>query len=497
MGGGLEDLFGDARTYTVLSLRAQHDKISAELPHIPRLHAAADMWVEAATWIADKTVSFNQQVENLVSNWPDQAGDTFRALAKRDIDTLRSWVQTPDAQIPVTNEVPLLLPLPSTVQQSRPSYGITMSNVAVRLRELADDIKRTFDYVDTLKRDFDVLFKRPGVQAEDRKAVEDDYRLKAGRALDNLGSHYRDVSDNALPDARGLAWTGPRSDVVPKLTSDSPAGDGANPGGGGDPNATGGDPGTANPGETPKPAETPESPEEQKPLTLQEQLDLASQGLDTAGKAVDLAGKVADQLLGSGSSGAPDVPDPATVPNPLEGWKPGDLPTLSGVPGADNPLGLPSLAGLDGGGGLGGGLGAGGIGAGGAVPSAPGTASPMAGVAGAALPGTAAAMGAAGGTTGGTGGSPGMMPLYPPNGAGGRQGGGDIRPGAAEQVNAVRSRKPDGNPGVALRGRAGAASRPPVTRQRPAVENDVVDVLDEDLWQLNPATDRPTYRTGY
>ncbi|QXV62314.1 hypothetical protein [Amycolatopsis sp. TNS106] len=496
MGGLLGGLFG----YSTLGLKEQHQKITAELPHIKGLHAAADMWDEAATWIADKAVAFHQQVENLVSNWPDGAGAAFGAVAKQDIDTLRSWVQTPDAQIPVTNGFTLPM-LPSTVQSplSRPSHGITMSNVANRLRALADDIKRTFDYVDTLYRDYHALFdNRPGVQAEDRKAVENDYRVKAGLALDNLARHYRDVSDNALPDARGLAWTGPRSDVVPTVKSDSPATD---PGGGGNPSSTGGDPGAANPGETqePNPADTPETPEEQKPLTLQEQLDLASSGLDVASKAVDLGGKVAEQLLGSGGAGSVDVPDPATVPNPLEGWKPGESPSLSGLSSPDNPLGLPTLAGLgDGGGGIGGGPGAGGIGSGGGVSPMPGTASPAAGVAGfgAAVPGTSAAAGSAGGTAG-LGGSPGMMPMYPQNGAGGRAGGGDIRPGAAEHVNAVRSRKPEGEPGVALRGRAGAAPRPPVTRQRPAVENDVVHVLDEDLWQLDPATDQPKYRTRY
>ncbi|MFD5250571.1 hypothetical protein ACFWIW_38895 [Amycolatopsis sp. NPDC058340] len=492
MGGTLGDLFGDVGTYTTLGLDEQHKKITAEVPHVKRLHAAADMWVEAATWIADKAVAFNQQVENLVSNWPDRAGDTFRAMAKRDIDTLRSWVQTPDAQIPVTNGIDLLpLPLPSTVQP-RPSHGITMSNVANRLRALADDIQRTFDYVDTLHRDYHALFdNKPGVQAEDRKAVWDDYRLKAGRALDSLGSHYRDVSENALPDANGLAWTGPRSDVVPTVKSDSPAGtEGGTP-------ATGGGAEAPAPGETrqPNPGDTPETPEEEKPLTLAEQLDLASQGLDVAGKAVDLAGKVAEQLLGSGGTGSAGVPDPAAVPNPLDGWKPADLPALSGIPGAGDPLGLPGLAGLgSGGGGVGGGLGAGGIGAGGAGSPASGAVSPPAGAAGFAtgLPGTSAGTGSAG-----MGGSPGMMPMYPQSGAGRAAGGGDIRPGAAEHVNAVRSRKPDGEPGVALRGRAGTPPRPPVARKRPVVENDVVHVLDEDLWQVNPATDQPKYRTGY
>ncbi|MFI7120818.1 hypothetical protein [Amycolatopsis sp. NPDC049868] len=491
MGGGVWPDLG----YTVFRLDEQHAKITAELPHIKRLHAAADMWSEAATWIADKAVSFNQQVENLVSHWPDRAGDTFRAMAKRDIDTLRSWVQTPDAQIPVTSGVPLpMLPSGFQAQLTRPSHGITMSNVVERLRSLAGDIQRTFDYVDTLHRDYHDLFdNKPGVQAEDRMAVENDYREKAGTALDNLARHYNDVTGNALPDARGLAWTGPRSEVVPLVKSDSPADTGVP----GDPGTTGGDTGAPNPGETqqPNPGETPETPEEEKPLTLAEQLDLASQGLDVAGKAVDLAGKVADQLLGSGGTGSAGVPDPATVPNPLDGWKPADLPTLSGIPGAGDPLGLPGLAGLDsGGGGIGGGLGAGGIGPGGAVSPMSGAVSPLAGAAGfaAGTPGTSVGTGSAG-----MGGSPGMMPMYPQSGAGRTAGGGDIRPGAAEHVNAVRSRKPDGEPGVALRGRAGTPPRPPVARRRPVVEDDVVHVLDEDLWQVNPATDQPKYRTGY
>ncbi|WP_414942063.1 hypothetical protein [Amycolatopsis sp. cmx-11-51] len=497
MGGVLEGIYG----YTLLSFNEQYTKISAERAHVPRLTAAADMWDEAATWITDKVGSFHQQVENLVSHWPDQAGDAFRVVANRDIDALRSWVQTPDAQIPVTSGVVLPMLPGLQAQLNRPSHGITMSNVANRLRALSDDIERTFVYLDGLRRDYLELVKRPGVQDEDKKALENDLRVKGGAALDNLANHYRDVSGNALPDAKGLSWTGPRSAVVPKLTSDSPAADTG--GNGGDPSSTGGDTGAPDPGETPprEPAETPETPEEQKPLTLQEQLDLASQGLDTAGKVVDLGGKVAEQLLGSGGTGSVDVPEPGTVPNPLDGWKPGDLPAPSGLPGAGDPLGLPSLAGLaDGGGGAGGGLGAGGIGAGGigsggTVPPAQGIASPLAGAAGYAnrLPGIAAASGAAGGTAGG---SPGMMPMYPQGGAGGRAGG-DIRPGAAEHVNAVRSRKPEGNPGVALRGKAGAPPRPPVTRRRPAVENDVAHVLDEDLWQVDPATDQPGYRTGY
>ncbi|WP_410664170.1 hypothetical protein [Amycolatopsis sp. lyj-84] len=481
--------------YESLSFSQLHTKIRIEYQHIGRLRDAAVMWDEGTQWIGDTLGRFKGQVENLTSHWPDKAGYAFAVQAQSDMNNMRSWIRADGEQVALPPQQISTSPGEGWKYTEK---GIVASDIAGQLRRLADQLQFVFTAVDGFYREYTA---RPAESAESRKDAEEFYRKESVKLIAPLGTAYTQVA-NALPGASGRHWNGAQSVVVPELRSDRPADDGTPAGdgastGGGDPSQ----PGSANPGEPqePNPGDTPETPEEQKPLTLQEQLDLASSGLDVASKAVDLGGKVAEQLLGAGGAGSVDVPDPATVPNPLEGWKPGESPSLSGLSSPDNPLGLPTLAGLgDGGGGIGGGLGAGGIGSGSGISPMPGTASPAAGVAGfgAALPGTSAAAGSAGGTTG-LGGSPGMMPMYPQNGAGGRAGGGDIRPGAAEHVNAVRSRKPEGEPGVALRGRAGEAPRPPVTRQRPVVENDVVHVLDEDLWQLDPATDQPKYRTGY
>ncbi|GAB3728268.1 hypothetical protein GCM10027598_48570 [Amycolatopsis oliviviridis] len=486
--------------YDKLSFFQLHDKITAEHQHIGRLEGAAVMWDEGAQWIGDTLARFKGEVEKLAAAWPDKAGDAFAVQAQGDMNVLRSWVRGEGEQVA----------LPAQQISTSPGegwkyteQGIVASKVAEKLRALAQQLQFVFASVDGFFRDYHASFDgvRAAEAGDDRKNAEEHYRQESLKLIVPLATAYGAVKD-LLPGAAGRGWSGAQSEVVPELRSDRQPGDGTPVANGGDPGATGGDPGSPGPAEAPQenPAETPESPAEQKPLTLKEQLELASQGLDVAGKVVDLGDKLADQFLGSGTPGSVDLPDPATVPNAWEGWKPGDLPSLSGLPGAGDPSGLPGLAGLsDGGGGIGGGLGAGGIGSGGGVPSAPGAVSPLPGIAGAGtgLPGTTAGTGAAGGTTGSMGGSPGMMPMYPHNGAGGRAGGGDIRPGAAEQVNAVRSRKPEGNPGVALRGRAGAAPRPPVTRSRPAVENDVVHVLDEELWQVDPVIDRPHHRTGY
>ncbi|RSN18655.1 hypothetical protein DMC63_18540 [Streptomyces sp. WAC 05977] len=486
--------------YNGLSFADLHKKISVEYQHIGRLRDAAAMWEEGAQWIGDTLGRFKGQVENLTSHWPDKAGDAFAVQARSDMNNMRSWIRADGEHVALPPQQISTSPGEGWKYTEK---GIVASDMPGQLRRLADQLQFVFTAVDGFHRDFHDTFDGAAGAAEDRKNAEEHYRKESVKLIAPLGDTYTQVA-NALPGASGRHWNGAQSTVVPQVRTGGPADDptSADPGGGGAPRSAGGDPGAANPGETqePNPGDTPETPEEQQPLTLQEQLDLASSGLDVASKAVDLGSKVAEQLLGSGGAGSVDVPEPPTVPEPLEGWNLGGSPSLSGLSSSDNPLGLPSLAGLaDGGGGIGGGLGAGGIGSGGGVSPMPGTTPPAAGVAGfgTALPGSSAASGSAGGTAG-LGGSPGMMPMYPPNGAGGRAGGGgEIRPGAAEHVNAVRSRKPEGEPGVALRGRAGAAPRPPATRRRPAVENDVVHVLDEDLWQLDPATDQPKYRTGY
>ncbi|ONF72563.1 WXG100 family type VII secretion target [Amycolatopsis keratiniphila] len=480
-------------SYENLSFFQLHDKITVEYRHIGKLRDAAAMWEEGAQWIGDTLTRFKGQVENLASHWPDKAGDAFAMQAQSDMNNMRSWIRAEGEQVALPPQQISTSPGEGWKYTEK---GIVASNMAGQLRALADQLQFVFTAVDGFHRDYHASFDgvRAAEAGDDRKNAEEFYRKESVKLIAPLGAAYTQVAD-ALPGASGRHWNGAQSAVVPELRSDREPGDGT-PSEGGAP-TTGGGAEAPNPGETrqPNPGDTPETPEEETPLTLAEQLDLASQGLEVAGKAVDLTGKVAEQLLGSGGTGSVDVPDPATVPNPLDGWKPADLPALSGIPGAADPLGLPGLAGLDsGGGGVGGGLGAGGIGTGGAGSPASGAVPPLAGTAGFA---TGTPTSGVGTGSAGMGGSPGMMPMYPQSGAGRAAGGGDIRPGAAEHVNAVRSRKPDGEPGVALRGRAGKPPRPPVARSRPVVENEVVHVLDEDLWQVNPATDQPKYRTGY
>lgn len=117
------------------------------------------------------------------------------------------------------------------------------------------------------------------------------------------------------------------------------------------------------------------------------------------------------------------------------------------------------------------------------------------------LPGAGTTAGPAGASRSASGGmaSPGMMPAMHSPYAGGGNSSNGVRPGAAEQVNAVRSRKPDSTPGVSLRGRtgrAGAITPPPSAERRWDGEN-TVELLDEELWQVGPTGhDEPKYRTG-
>ncbi|WP_409490060.1 hypothetical protein [Amycolatopsis sp. cmx-11-12] len=480
-------------SYEDLSVDQLFAKIEAELPHASKFEDAAKMWDEARVWIDDKIARFRGEVQDLrdQQGWKDGAGDLFAARTEKDLESLRSWTQaTAEVQgAPYTQAGLINGEVKSNVAYT---LGITRSNVADRLRTLAGDIRTTYNNLKLLRDDFHQKY-----DGDNRLKVENEplYRQKMATELNLLGISYVALYTWVLPQATGADWSGPRAHL-PSTTSPAPSstGDGTSTSG------TGTD-GAGTPAEPATPAEpvTPVSPdtteEQDSPQSL---MNAASSLLDSGSKAIEAASGLLGQLGGSGTD----------IGGELGRLEPGKLSPLAPLP---DPLGsvglpsdssgLPSLAGLDAGAaGIGGG-------AGGGVPSATGSV-PMSGTAGlgasmpgAPLPSIGTTAGAAGTSRAAGSGmaGPGMMPAMHSPQAGGGSSSGGVRPGAAEQVNAVRSRKPDSTPGVSLRGRTGRANAttpPPAAERRWDGEN-TVQLLDEELWQVGPTGhDEPKYRSG-
>ncbi|KAA9155804.1 hypothetical protein FPZ12_029155 [Amycolatopsis acidicola] len=86
---------------------------------------------------------------------------------------------------------------------------------------------------------------------------------------------------------------------------------------------------------------------------------------------------------------------------------------------------------------------------------------------------------------------------------GGRGGSSGVRPGAAEEENGFRKRKPAATPGVSLRGRSGKVEPRKESRAQSSVpaperkRQPVDELLHEELWQLNPEENEPRTQAGY
>ncbi|MGW7531325.1 hypothetical protein [Amycolatopsis sp. NPDC054798] len=431
--------------------------------HVPLLADASAMWEAIRPWLALQADKLDQMRRNLRSNWKDFAGSVFDAEALKVAQVAFSWTDKmaggPESGGPLTTST-------------------TTSQIKEAIDKLIDEIHRARDFADG---------KIASLAPDASKDDVDRARNEVADKLDGLAPFYQRAASQLLA-APGRLLTGEDPKAALPSLSDQPGPGVPNNGGGGDP--------AANPEESPAPQDVPDPEDPAKDPAE----NSPESPVVTAKNAVDVASKLLDLAKNAGGGGG----NPAQVPNPLStAFDPADLyqpADLSSVPQPDS--GLPGLAGAVGGG-AGTGAGGGGIGPAGAAAGGGGTVSPLGAQsglsAGAAPAGTATAAGA------GTTGSSGMPPMYPPQSGAGRgsSGSGGIRPGAAEHVNAVRSRKTDGKTGVVLAGRETEGKRrrkpapakapkkppPPVERAEP------VEVLDEELWQVGGAGPERSYRT--
>ncbi|KAA2267176.1 hypothetical protein F0L68_01220 [Solihabitans fulvus] len=503
--------------YDGMNIDQLHDVITAEAPHAQRLTEAAAMWREAATWIDTQAGYLSNEVKKLTGNWPDNAGRMFTERVNKDLLAMYSWVDSnlissmalPHTAIPPSGSFPTLPFLPNFGHETRMSVGIPQSKVIDQLTGLAGDIKTAQQNIERLRNYY------YGLDVAVRGNTESLIKAQMIAQLDALDQKYGTAAD-AMRVAIGGRWTGPRA--ATQETSDGPVTPGKDKGG----NDSSGKPGGTDPGAT-DPKQDPATTQPTNNDTTSTNQDTLSTQLQTAATTLDSltqAAQTLEQLLGGGSGssgGSSGLPSPvglsptdlASLQSPL-GSLINPLEHLNHLAPSDNPLGLPSLAGLGGGDGIGGGAGRlGGTAGLGSAAGQPGVAP----VHGSDLaPPLAAAPIAAARTTGtgttgtsATSGTGMVPPMYPPHGAGAKSAGG-VRPGAAEQANPARprERKPNGTPGVSLLGRTarakGAAPRsaaPTEPRRSWDPENDTVQLLDEELWQVDRKDTEPRHRTGH
>ncbi|WP_306856005.1 hypothetical protein [Amycolatopsis roodepoortensis] len=444
--------------------------LRAEIAHTrPRLHAAKKMWTDAERWIDRTHMMLRDAADAVSSGWLDRPGEEFvDRLRANCLYSFGSWgglEGSKDTKLPS---------FAGTLFGQPVDGGITASGVITQL-DMADA----------------QLVVGAFVAAGEISKVEQnaDYTPQAqenlGRKLDEIATQYR-VTAQAMLAARGRPWDGPSAEAGSGLPDNGSVPSAAGTGG---PNQNGApvDPGTP---------EVPGEPSPQNPQEDPSALEQASNALS----ALSQAAESAQQLLGNGSS--VNLPDPNAI-DPAD-WT---LPPYDGsaYPGLEDPLGapggsgMPSLAGSGGLPGSGGGMG--GLGGMPAIPDLNG--SPGGAAAGVgSMPGIASA-GTAGssGSASGAGGMP--PPMVPPNG-GGKNSPSGIKPGDAEYTGSSRQRGPKGGgtPGVTLLGRSrGGGTRPATAQRRWDTENDTVQLLDDELWQVQETTDshgKPAkYRAGH
>ncbi|OXM57320.1 hypothetical protein CFP71_08590 [Amycolatopsis thailandensis] len=445
-------------SYAEKDFRAQLDIISGEVLHtLPRLKAAKEMWTKGREWISSTQDLVRRNLPDLSRGWLDAPGRRFveRVDASSGL-TLGSWLGSESFGPPGT--APGLTVLVSSMVDQPIRGGIVESQVLARIGALET-------LIESCARFAGDQIRRVEADQDQLKAAQHDLGVK----LDEMAAQYRPTA-MAMYAARGRAWDGPTGEVPSGNGTPFPA------------NGTGaGGPNQNDVPDVPDPG-TPEEPAPQNPQNTPSALEQATDALS----ALSQAAESAQQLLGNGSG--LNLPDT----NPVD---PGDwtLPPYDGAsyPGLGDPLaasggaGMPSLAG--------GGLpeaggGAGGLGGLPAVPGANG--SPGAAMNGlGSLPGIAPA--GTSGSAGSASGAGGMPPMMPPGNGGGKNSSGGIKPGDADHAGSGRQRGPrsGATPGVALLGRSkGGGARQATAQRRWDAENDTVQLLDDELWQVNEQT---------
>lgn len=456
------------------SIEEMYQQITAEVhTHVPKLVATGILWKEARTWVDNQANLLYEQARKLTEQdrWPDDAGRQFLARVSRDVAVMRSWS---DPTGMVYSMMTVGLPIPknnATPDLSDSVYG------------LVDGLWQAHRAMEKLYHQYNALSEKD--KNTQRPTVE---AAMAGE-INGLAPKYQ-AAALALRNAVGRDWEGPRTATSTR----------------GRPGTTG--PGTAtaapsaspapvaprspDPGTQPEPTPTPADP-------VKDALEAAPGALDALSQALQSA----QQLMGGGGGNVPSPIAPAG-PGDLGSLTPGEVAArLSQLGGeTSDGAGLPSLAG----GGaepIGAALGGGGA----PVPAmTPGASSSPTGGGNLALPAVASvATGSSAGASAAT--SPGAMPpaQQAQQGNGARTTNG-IKPGAAEHAATGRSRdrKPAGTPGVSLPGRSGrgrpvkrGAPEPAPAGRRWDGENDTVQLLDEELWQVKQETTAPRHRAGH
>ncbi|WP_370964231.1 hypothetical protein [Amycolatopsis sp. cg9] len=439
-------------------------KLTAERDqHIPKLLAARQMWSDARGWIQRQAGLLLAQATHLTGadRWPDAAGRAFLQRALRDVAVMQSWVDRSG----ITSSL-LATGIPATAPP-----GVPSSQVFDGLDALVAGIREAQAVVEGLRNRY------RSMSEEDRAKHLDEIYGKVAEQLTGLRPKY-EAASTALKHAPGPAWAGPRGGASSTSEPSSSPGPAAAAPGTAGPASPGPAPGTAQPPAQPS---TQEAPATEDPLKAA--LAEAPNALDAASQAL----QGLQQLVGGGG----DSPSPTDLGSLTPAEVAARLSTLAD--GSSAGSGLPSLAG-GGGAPPGGGAGAAGFAAAAPMPSpAP---DPVATAAAAVPAGSAfTTAGAAAASSAG----PGMMPPAQPRG-GGKAGSG-VKPGDAEHAATGRSRKPGATPGVPLLGRAGRrgskAGPPPAPRRRWDSENDTVQLLDEELWQVDKTDGAPRYRAGH
>ena len=423
-------------------------RLEAEAPHVARLAEASKMWSAMATLIDTSVRELHDRKTVLRQAWDDDAARAFEDSVNEDLRTMVKW------QYVITN-----YGLPDIPGKS------VSDSVPNRIADLVEEYPKAVAAVRLQCDDYDRQ-----VAANDGKYVDPTGHIAViARWMEDHDNRATAVA-NVLRSIVDTApeWSGPRA-AVPgsaKPNAPGPAGPAApggtgSPGGGDVPEMA--DPGDVDPGDVPgTPADTPST--------------------DTGTQATDALSAAASALQAAqGLLGGTQMPDLSTP----------DLSDLAADPWQSADHRLPTLAGLDAGGY--GGAGGGGVGGIGGGPGGPGSTltGPGNPIGAGAAPITSGGMPSA--TTGATAAGPGSMPpMYPPNsGAGGnRQAAGGIKPGNSDRPVAESRPRPRRagtlTPGVALAGRAAAGAPKTAARRGWDRDNDSLQVLDEDLWQVDP-----------
>jgi hypothetical protein len=420
--------------YDTVHPNTQLAMLDAEAAHVQNVQDSIHMWGNAAKFLQDQALTLRNRATLLRDTvWKDSAGQAFTDEVYKSADRMNACAKVV-TDSGITTKLTLL-------SMTRVIVREQVRGVCERYRKKCDEGK--------------------GTTAEYLA-----HCAEAGMHTAKLDSVYRTVADTlrslqtAIPQ-----WYGPQAAVDGAGGPYSPSA--ATTSGAGDPSAAGaGDPVAAEPQSVEDdPAAAPETADD--PADLSDALNAATSALSAA-----------EGLLGSGAQ----VPDPASLGD--LGIEPVDYAPHANHAGYATG-GQPTLAGLDAGGSFGGGgggpgpvagtsLGAGTVSGAGNAPMAGGIAS------------------TASGTPAVAGGTP---PMYPPNNgagaAGARRAAGGIKPGDSGRPvaeNRPRARRAGRamTPGVALAGRAGAGAPKPAARRGWDSDNDSLQVLDENLWQVDP-----------